>query len=333
MFRKGKSMLRLQTLFVIICLLIVAFQPVSGQYEKEAGKLLFKNVMAPAPAGPGKIAFLRADPKLPGELVELYVGDMKTQMETRVLPGVGFGKTAGLVFAWSPDGSEFVIPQMAKGCWELFRYKSGSRTGEQISKLIQYRESMTKDEMEMQNLTEDQLLSISQIEYSPSGKRILFLMDRPGKSALWWIDPQTGNTRQATEEQIGFYGCFAPDDDHISYTINRLLDPKVLSANMDIVLRSLKTGKIDTLTNSPAMEFSGVISPDGKYLVYIVTTSGINNLWVMNLATRQSRQITFAASGKYCSMPNWTPDGKQIVFLGYGFATQPSAFIKDFVPF
>ena len=326
-------MLRLQTLFLITCLLIVAFQPVSGQYEKEAGKLLFMNVLAPAPAGPGKVAYLRADPKHPGALIELYLGDMKTLTETRVLPGIGFGKTAGLVFAWSPDGSEFVIPQMSNGCWELFRYKSGSRAGEQISKLIQYRESKSKDELEMENLTEDQLLAIDQLAYSPSGKRILFMMDRPGKAALWWIDPQTGNTRQAIEDQTGFYGCFAPDDEHISYTINRRPDPKVLSANEDIVLRSLKTGETDTLTNSPVMEFSGVISPDGKYLAYVVTTASINNLWVMNLATKQSRQFTFATAGKNCTTPNWTPDGKQIIFFGVGFAAQPSVFVKDFLPF
>jgi Tol biopolymer transport system component len=333
MFRKGKSMLRLQTLFLITCLLIVAFQPVSGQYEKEAGKLLFKNIMAPAPAGPGKVAYLRADPKNPGELVELYLGDMKTLSETRVLPGVGFGKTAGLVFAWSPDGNEFVIPQLSNGCWELFLYKSGSRTGEQISKLVQYRESIPKEMMTEMNMTEEQLLTIGQLAYSPSGKRILFLMDRPGKSALWWIDPLTGNTRQATEDMDGFYGCFAPDDEHISYTINRQIDPKILSSNMDIVLRSLKTGRVDTLTNSPVMEFSGVISPDGKYLAHVVTTANINNLWVMNLATKQSRQFTFAIAGKNCTTPNWTPDGKQIVFFGVGFAAQPSVFVKDFQPF
>jgi|GEM_PF-1826734 len=326
-------MLRLQTLFLIACLLIVAFQPVSGQYEKEAGKLLFRNILAPASAGPGKVAYLRVDSKNPGAPIELYLGDVKTLKEIRVLPGVSFGKTAGLVFAWSPDGSEFVIPQLSNGSWELFRYKSGSRTGEQISKLIQYRESKSQDELEMENLTEDQLLTIGQLAYSPSGKRILFMMDRPGKSALWWIDPQTGNTRQATEDQIGFYGCFAPDDDHISYTISRRIDPNILSANEDIVLGSLKTGETDTLTNSPAMEFSGVISPDGKYLAYVVTTANINNLWVMNLATKQSRQFTFATAGKNCTTPNWTPDGKQIVFLGVGFAAQPSVFIKDFLPF
>jgi Tol biopolymer transport system component len=326
-------MLRLQTLFLIICLLIVAFQPVSGQYEKEAGKLLFKNVLAPAPAGPGKVAYLRPDPKHPGAAIELYLGDMKTLTETRVLPGVGFGKTAGLVFAWSPDGSEFVIPQLSSGCWELFRYKSGSRAGEQISKLIQYRENGPEDMLANEGLTEDQLLTIGQLAYSPSGKRILFMMNRPAKVALWWIDPQTGNTRQAIEDQTGFYGCFAPDDEHISYTINRRPDPKVLSANEDIVLHSLKTGKIDTLTNSRAMEFSGVISPDGKYLAYVVTTANINNLWVMNLATKQSRQFTFGPAGKNCTTPNWTPDGKQIIFFGVGFAAQPSVFVKDFLPF
>jgi Tol biopolymer transport system component len=329
-------MLRLQTLFLITCLLIIAFQPVSGQYEKEAGRLLFKNIMSPAPAGPGKVAYLRTDPKKSGAPIELYLGDMKTLKEIRVLPGVSLDRTGGLVFAWSPDGSEFVIPRLSEGSWELFRYKSGSRTGEKISSLLQYREIQSKEELDKANLTEDQLLTIRELAYSPSGKRILFLMDRPGKASLWWIDPKTGNTRQATEDQIGFYGCFARDDDHISYTINRPIDqknPTTLSTSEEIVLGSLKTGEIDTLTNSPALEFSGVVSPNGKYLAYVVTTANINNLWVMNLTTKQSRQFTFATAGKNCATPNWTPDGKQIVFLGVGFAPQPSVFVKDFLPF
>jgi Tol biopolymer transport system component len=324
---------RSQTLFVITCLLFIAFQPVSAQYEKEAGKLLFKNVISPAPAGPGKIAFLRLDPKNIKSPTELYVGDMKTLTETRVLPGVSFGATTGLCFAFSPDGSEFVIPQLANGSWELFRYKSGSRTGEQISKLLQYREVKSKEALMEEGLTEDQLLTIREPVYSPSSKRILFMMDRPGRPSLWWIDPKTGTSRQATEDQIGFYGCFAPDDEHISYTVTRRFDPNVLSANQDIVIRTLKTGEGDTLTNSPLDEFSGVISPDGKYLAYVITTKNVNNLWVMNLATRQSKQFTFATAGKNCATPNWTPDGKQIIFLGVGFATQPSVFIKDFLPF
>jgi Tol biopolymer transport system component len=111
------------------------------------------------------------------------------------------------------------------------------------------------------------------------------------------------------------------------------MNPGQLSASQDILLQSIKTGEIDTLTNTPAMEFSGVISPNGKYLAYVVTSANVNNLWVMNLTTKQSRQFTFATAGKNCTTPNWTPDGKQIVFLGAGFAVQPSVFVKDFLPF
>ncbi len=324
---------RLQTLFVIICLLIVSVQPASGQYEKEAGKLLFKNALAPTPAGPGKVAFLRGDPKHPAGEIELYLGDMKTLTETRVLPGVGFGKTVGTVFAWSPDGGEFVIPQQVNGCWELFRYKLGSRTGEQISKLIQFKEERSQEIMELQELTPEELLRVGPMAYSPSGKRIIFLLDRPGKAALWWIDPLTGNTRQATEDQVGYHGCFAPDDEHISYTLTRRTSPTTMSDNEDIVIRSLATGKVDTLAGSSAMESAGTISPDGKYLAYVVTTAGINNLWVMNLATKESRQFTFATKGKQCTSPKWTPDGRQIVFAGIGFLPESAAFVKDFVPF
>ncbi len=325
-------MSRSLTLLLVLLVTLIVVQPAAGQFEKEAGKLLFHNALYPAPAGPGKVAFLRVDPKIPDSPLELYVGDMKTLAETRVLPGINFSDLPAPVFAWSPDGTEFLVPQKVKGNWEIFKFKTGEKTGQQVGSLIQFRENISPEAMKTQQLTDDMILAIGEMAYSPSGKFVIFTLNRPGKTAVFWMDLQTGKVRQATESQIGYNGSFAPDDDHFSYCA--IVRKQGMNTDEDIILRSIKTGATDTLLHTTAMESEGSISPDGKFLVYRVTGSkGENNLWIMNLATKESRQFTTITVGKNCVMPHWTSDGRQIVYQGSGFAPQPGVLVKDFVPF
>jgi hypothetical protein len=216
--RKGKGMsYRLIISLSVIALLSTASVS-QAQWEDKVGRTLFQNAIFPCAAGPGKVAFLRLDEKIPGMPMEMYLGDVKTKTEIRALPGVDFKEMPQFAYAWSPDGTEFVKPEKSDGCWELFRYKTGSRTGEKLTNLIQYREKMTQEQMDQNDVSEDMLLSISEIAYSPSGKRLVFSMNRYTKNAIWWHEISSGRTRQGTPERIGYYGSMFPDDDHLCYT-------------------------------------------------------------------------------------------------------------------
>ena len=59
-------------------------------------------------------------------------------------------------------------------------------------------------------------------------------------------------------------------------------------------------------------------SPDGKYLVYNVSSKGVGqystiDICVLNIATKQVKQITNSGNNKAYD-PNWSPDGKKIVY-------------------
>ncbi|HKC46669.1 MAG TPA: S9 family peptidase [Gemmatimonadales bacterium] len=61
------------------------------------------------------------------------------------------------------------------------------------------------------------------------------------------------------------------------------------------------------------------LSPDGKWVVYTVTTPslkenrGVARLWLADLATGQTRQITQGPGSD--RSPRWSPDGKTIAFI------------------
>ena len=53
-------------------------------------------------------------------------------------------------------------------------------------------------------------------------------------------------------------------------------------------------------------------APDGKTLVFVRTTDGTPNLWILPLNGGESRQLTKTSTG--VADPLWSPDGKLIAF-------------------
>jgi TolB protein len=60
------------------------------------------------------------------------------------------------------------------------------------------------------------------------------------------------------------------------------------------------------------MVFAPSLSPNGNLIAYSIETAGNTDLYVFNIATRQSKQLTSGFS--IDTSPSWSPDGSQIVF-------------------
>lgn len=81
---------------------------------------------------------------------------------------------------------------------------------------------------------------------------------------------------------------------------------------------------IEQLTDDPAFDDQGTLSPDGKTLAFVSTRAGgTANIWLMDLATRRARNLTVSKSGNF--RPAWSPDGKWIAFSS-DRNTKPGAF-------
>ena len=80
----------------------------------------------------------------------------------------------------------------------------------------------------------------------------------------------------------------------------------------DLYLLPSEGGKATRLTRGMAYETHPKFSPDGKYIAYTSDSSGAENIWVLDLESKEPRQITKDKTNNFQSA-EWSPDGKYLV--------------------
>jgi hypothetical protein len=70
---------------------------------------------------------------------------------------------------------------------------------------------------------------------------------------------------------------------------------------------------LERLTDDPAFDDQGVLSPDGNSLAFVSTRdTGSTDIYLLDLKTRRTRNLTNSPGGDY--RPSWSPDGRRIAF-------------------
>jgi WD40 repeat protein len=103
--------------------------------------------------------------------------------------------------------------------------------------------------------------------------------------------------------------------DEIEYSPNLSLDGKwvVLTSEhnglADIYRVHPDGSGLERLTDDPAFDDQGALSPDNATLAFVSTRGGgIANIWPLNFATHQCRNLT--GNGSANLRPGWLPDGR-----------------------
>ena len=153
-------------------------------------------------------------------------------------------------------------------------------------------------------------LSDGSILYSSArGNTVLYLPTMH----LWRISASGGQPQQVT---FGEAGDESPDADregrivvsrrHMQFDIWKIPVDGNPADNVSRAVRiTQQTGQVQTPS----------LSPDDKKMTYLSDNGGHGNLWVMDLTTRETQQITFEKSaGRIMGVPIWSPDGSFITF-------------------
>ena len=161
------------------------------------------------------------------------------------------------------------------------------------------------------------------------GDEILFYKIEAGNSDVFTINESSKGTAIkaiTNTDDEEFNASWSPDGKSIVFEKGShprqyvrtyksgLSTTSLISANQ-IWIKYLETGELKMIGNGSYPKFS----PDGKYIAFVkfeLGTSNVNQsgtLWIMNIDGDNRTQVTTNSLGNL-SRPNWSPDGKSIIF-------------------
>ncbi len=223
-----------------------------------------------------------------GGIFQLYTMSLDGQHLRRVLPA-GVEATE---FSLSPDGrsAAYISTRQGRPDLHVVDLESGRSTA----------------------LTQDAALEATPV-WSPDGRRIAFLSYRTGSAQLHIVNVDGSQLRRLTDgtgEES--QPLFSPDGSKVLYTVK--LDRR--EANLRTV--DLATGRSTIVGLNPAkgVEIEAQWSPDGRRIAFVVASGDASNVFTMNADGSDRRAITSSDGFDRNNAPQWSDDGRQILFLG-----------------
>jgi eukaryotic-like serine/threonine-protein kinase len=159
--------------------------------------------------------------------------------------------------------------------------------------------------------TPRQFIASTQIElypaYSPDGRKIAFMSERSGSDEIWVCDRDGSNAVQLTS--FGGYAVYGPSWSWDGQNIALTAVEKGMKE--DIYVISAKGGVPRRLTTHPAEDEWPYWSHDGKWIYFVSTRTGREEIWRMSSNGGEAIQITQNSGGT----PQESPDGKFLYYM------------------
>jgi eukaryotic-like serine/threonine-protein kinase len=189
---------------------------------------------------------------------------------------------------------------------------------------------------------------------SPNGDRLVFSRtDKTGGADLWLRDPVRHAETQLTFDRAAFTPRWLPDGTRVAFAGPGLAPPPklfvqdvarsgaaILVADSGLPTfasgwtadgRSIVAVQIDPVNgydlwlhgvndksarrlsiNTASDEYFGTVSPDNRWIAYVSNESGRTEVWVARFPSGEPRRRVSTSGG---TMPQWTDQGKEIVFV------------------
>jgi WD40 repeat protein len=131
-----------------------------------------------------------------------------------------------------------------------------------------------------------------------------------GQSLVYILPAQGGEPEQITTEGPSYLHGFSPDGEYLVYTAGRNN-----AEHLDIYRYSRTAKEEVQLTNTPGLDDGSEYTPDGKYIYFNSTRTGLMQIWRMKPDGSEQEQMTFDEANNW--FPHISPDGKWMVFITY----------------
>jgi Tol biopolymer transport system component len=140
----------------------------------------------------------------------------------------------------------------------------------------------------------------------------------PLRSELFIADAEGRNPHKLVPgNERDYNASFSLDGEWVVFTYERTGSADVFRVRAD-------GSALERLTDSPAFDDQGALSPDGRSLAFVSSRGdGSADIYVMDLESRAVRNLTTSPGGDF--RPSWSPDGRTIAFSsdrGTGFPHQ-----------
>jgi Tol biopolymer transport system component len=159
------------------------------------------------------------------------------------------------------------------------------------------------------------IMILSSFGFADAQDRIYIDEYMPLRSELMIASADGRNPRKLVPgAEIDYNASFSYDGQWVVFTSDRNGTADILRVRVD------GTG-LEQLTDSPAFDDQGALSPDNRFLAFVSTRDrGSTDIYIMDLKSREVRNLTNAPGGDF--RPSWSPDGQTIAFSsdrGNGF--------------
>lgn len=242
------------------------------------------------------------------------------------------------VFAWSPDGRQFVSGTLAKKRLWFRDVSTGDTTavalpdsftwlqdidwsprGDRIAYLTQEEPSLftiwtigIRGEAAHRIVQETQERILS-LRWSKTGEGIYFLRTSGDAAELVkvGVSPRTGEP--SSPPMVVLPGLAAYDFDLFEGNRRILYTRSKEFSNLWLVEPSASgDAEVTQLTSGTAGKWNPSVSPDGQEIAFQMNTGPVSNIHVLVLEGGAMKQVTYLQSGAEC--PAWSPDGSEIAF-------------------
>ena len=144
---------------------------------------------------------------------------------------------------------------------------------------------------------------------------IVFTSDRDGQIDIYVMKDDGSHVRRLTNSPLYQSGAvWSPDGKYIAFKVNLHSGTPGQEPQYDIFIMTANGEHQQNLTQHPAQDSNMSWSPDGRHLAFTSNRSGGWDIHVMDIATREVRQLTHSGADGYASGPAWSPDGRHIAY-------------------